>query len=225
MFLGHFAVGLAAKRLAPQASLGTLFAAAQLADLLWPVFLLAHAEHVLVRPGATAATPLVFTSYPYSHSVAALVLWAALFAGGYALVRRKGWAAPLAIFALVLSHWVLDWVMHVPDLPLTLTGPERLGLGVWRSLPATLALELAALAAGVAIYVRATKPRDRVGRIGLAALLAFLLVVYLASVFGPPPPNERAIAWSGLAMWLLVAWGAWVDRHRAAAGAASTAKA
>ena len=225
MFLGHFAVGLAAKRVAPRASLGTLFAAAQLADLLWPVFLLAHAEHVLVRPGATAATPLVFTSYPYSHSAAALVLWAALFAGGYALVRRKGWAAPLAIFALVLSHWVLDWVMHVPDLPLTLTGPARLGLGVWRSLPATLALELAALAAGVAIYVRATKPRDRVGRIGLAALLAFLLVVYLASVFGPPPPNERAIAWSGLAMWLLVAWGAWVDRHRAAASAASTAKA
>lgn len=219
MFLGHFAVGLAAKRVAPRASLGTLFAAAQLADLLWPLFLLIHAEHVLVRPGAAAATPLVFTSYPYSHSVAALVVWAALFAGGYAALRRNGWAAPLVIFALALSHWVLDWVMHVPDLPLTLTGPARLGLGIWRSLPATLALELAALAAGVAIYVRATRPRDRVGRIGLAALLAFLIVVYVASVFGPPPPNERAIAWSGLAMWLLVAWGAWIDRHRAPSGA------
>jgi hypothetical protein len=221
MFLGHFAVGLAAKRVAPRASLGTLFAAAQLADLLWPVFLLVHAEHVLIRPGATTATPLVFTSYPYSHSLAALVAWGALFAGGYALVRRKGWAAPLVIFALVLSHWVLDWVMHVPDLPLTLTGPARLGLGVWRSLPATLALELATLAAGAAIYVRATRPRDRVGRLGLAALLAFLLVVYLASVFGPPPPSERAIAWSGFAMWLLVAWGAWVDRHRAPSVAAA----
>jgi len=221
MFLGHFAVGLAAKRAAPRASLGTLFAAAQLADLLWPVFLLVHAEHVLIRPGATTATPLVFTSYPYSHSLTALVVWAALFAAGYSLVRRNGWAAPLVVFALVLSHWVLDWVMHVPDLPLTLTGPARLGLGVWRSLPATLALELATLAAGVAIYVRATAPRDRVGRLGLAALLAFLLVVYLASVFGPPPPSERAIAWSGFAMWLLVAWGAWVDRHRTPSGAAA----
>jgi hypothetical protein len=214
MFLGHFAVGLAAKRVAPRASLGTLFAAAQLADLLWPLFLLVHAEHVLIRPGATAVTPLVFTSYPYSHSLAALLVWGALFAGGYALVRRNGWAAPLAIFALVLSHWLLDWVMHLPDLPLTLTGPARLGLSVWRSLPASLALEIAVLAVGVWVYLRVTAPRDRVGRIGFAALLAFLLLVYLGSVFGPPPPSDRAIAWSGFAMWLFVAWGAWVDRHR-----------
>jgi len=214
MFLGHFAVGFAAKRVAPRASLGTLFAAAQLADLLWPLFLLIHAEHVLIRPGATAVTPLVFISYPYSHSLAALAVWGALFAGGYAIVRRRGWAAPLAIFILVVSHWVLDWVMHVPDMPLTLTGPDRLGLGVWRSLPLSLALEIAVFVAGVLIYVSATAPRDRVGRIGLAALLVFLLLVYLASVFGPPPPSDRAIAWSGFAMWLLVAWGAWVDRHR-----------
>ncbi|HEV8238495.1 MAG TPA: hypothetical protein VGS57_03925 [Thermoanaerobaculia bacterium] len=214
MFLGHFAVGLAAKRVAPRVSLGTLFAAAQLADLLWPVFLLVHAEHVLIRPGATAATPLVFTSYPYSHSLAALAVWAALFAAGYAAIRRHGWTAPLVLFALVLSHWVLDWVMHVPDLPLTLTGPARLGLGVWRSLPLTLALELLTFAAGTVIYLRATAPRDRIGRIGLYALLTLLLLIYFASVFGPPPPSDRAIAWSGIGMWLLVAWGAWVDRHR-----------
>jgi len=219
MFLGHFGIALAAKRVAPRASLGTLIAAAQLADLLWPIFLLVHAEHVLIQPRATAVTPLVFVSYPYSHSLAALAVWAALFAGSYAVVRRRGWAAPLAIFALVLSHWVLDWVMHVPDMPLTLTGPERLGLGVWRSLPLSLALEIAVFAAGVLIYVGATAPRDRVGRIGLAALLAFLLLVYVTSVFGPPPPSDRAIAWSGFAMWLLVACGAWVDRHRTAARA------
>jgi hypothetical protein len=218
MFLGHFAVGLAAKRAAPRASLGTLIAAAQLADLLWPVFLLVHAEHVLIRPGATAATPLVFLSYPYSHSLVALVVWGALFAGGYAALRRNGRAAPLVIFALVLSHWVLDWVMHVPDMPLTLTGPVRLGLGVWRWLPLTLVLELSTFAAGTAVYWRATTARDRFGRIGLVALLAFLLLIYVASVFGPPPPSDRAIAWSGIAMWLLVLWAAWVDRHRAPKG-------
>lgn len=215
MFLGHFAVGLAAKRAAPRASLATLFAAAQLADLLWPLFLLAHAEHVLIRPGATTAAPLVFTSYPYSHSLMALAVWAALFAGGYAVVRRNGWTAPLVIFALVLSHWVLDWVMHVPDMPLTLTGPARLGLGVWRSLPLTLVLELVSFAAGIAIYLRTTSARDRVGRIGLYALLIFLLLIYFGSVFGPPPPSDRAIAWSGIGMWLIIAWAAWVDRHRA----------
>ena len=215
MFLGHFAAGLAAKRVAPRASLGTLVAAAQLADLLWPVFLLVHAEHVLIRPGATAAMPLVFLSYPYSHSLLALLVWGALFAAGYAVVRRSGWTAPLVVFALVLSHWVLDWVLHVPDMPLTLTGPVRLGLGVWRSLPLSLALELLTFAAGAAVYLRATTPRDRIGRIGFAALLGFLLLVYLASVFGPPPPSDRAIAWSGIATWLLVLWAAWVDRHRA----------
>ena len=214
MFLGHFAVGLAAKRVAPRASLGTLFAAAQLADLLWPLFLLLHAEHVLIRPGATTAAPLVFTSYPYSHSLVALAVWAALFAGGYAVARRNGWSVPLVIFALVLSHWVLDWVVHVPDMPVTLTGPARLGLGAWRSLPLTLVLELSAFAAGIAIYLRATSARDRVGRIGLYGLLGLLLLIYFASVFGPPPPSERAIGWSGIGMWLFVAWGAWVDRHR-----------
>src|ERR1044072_5862045 len=193
MFLGHFAVGLAAKRVAPRASLGTLVAAAQLADLLWPIFLLVHAEHVVIRPGTTPVTPLEFVSYPYSHSLAMLAVWGALFAGGYALIRRNGWVAPLTIFALVLSHWLLDLVMHVPDMPLTLTGPDRLGLGLWRSLPMSLALEVAAFAAGVLIYVGATAPRDRVGRIGFAALLGFLLLVYAASVLGPPPPSDRAI--------------------------------
>lgn len=214
MFLGHFAVGLAAKRVAPGASLGTLFAAAQLADLLWPVFLLVHAEHVLIQLGATAATPLVFVSYPYSHSLVALAVWAVLFAVGYAVARRNGWSVPLIIFVLVLSHWVLDWLMHVPDMPVTLTGPARLGLGVWRSLPLTLVLELVSFGAGAAIYLRATSARDRVGRIGFYALLIFLLLIYFGSVFGPPPPSDDAIAWSGIGMWLLVAWGAWVDQHR-----------
>jgi hypothetical protein len=218
MFLGHFAVGLAAKRAAPRASLGTLFAAAQLADLLWPVLVLAGAEHVEVRPGATAVTPLEFVSYPYSHSLVALACWGALFAGGYALLRRRdagGWTAALVLFAAVISHWLLDAASHAPDMPLTLGGPTRIGIGMWSSLPVTLVVELGLLAAGVALYARATTPRDRVGRLALAALVVFLAVVYLASVFGPPPPNSRAVAMGGLAMWLLVLWGAWLDRHRA----------
>jgi hypothetical protein len=219
MFIGHFAVALAAKRAAPAASLGTLFAAAQTADLLWPTFVLLHAEHVEIRPGATAVTPLEFVSYPYSHSLVALAVWGALFAGGYALVARArgraGWAAPLTLFARVLSHWVLDVFTHAPDMPVTLTGPTRLGLGLWSSLPGTLVVELVMFALGLGIYVRATRARDRTGRLALAGLAVFLLVSYLANVFGPPPPSVRVIAWAGEAMWLLVLWAAWADRHRA----------
>ena len=222
MFIGHFGLAFAGKRAAPKASLGTLFVAAQLADLLWPTFLLLHAEHVEIVPGITRVTPLDFVSYPYSHSLVALAVWGALFAGGYALLRRNGWAAPLTLFTLVLSHWVLDVVSHRPDMPVTLTGPTRLGLGLWSSLPATLALELALLALGVWIYCRTTRPRNRVGTYALGALVGFLLLAYFASVFGPPPPNARAVAWVGEAGWLLALWPVWIDRHRtlAIAGAA-----
>jgi hypothetical protein len=214
MFIGHFGLAFAVKRAAPKASLGTLFVAAQLADLLWPTFLLLHAEHVEIAPGITRVTPLDFVSYPYSHSLVALAVWGAIFAGGYALLRRNGWAAPLTLFALVLSHWVLDVVSHRPDMPVTLTGPTRLGLGLWRSLPATLAVELSLLALGVWFYCRVTAPRDRVGTYALGALVGFLLLAYFANVFGPPPPSARAIAWAGEAGWLLTLWPVWIDRHR-----------
>jgi hypothetical protein len=114
----------------------------------------------------------------------------------------------------VLSHWLLDFLVHRPDLPLTIQGTERFGLGLWNSLPGTLAAELLLYALGVGLYVRFTRARDRWGTLGLWGLVGFLLIVYLANLFGPPPPSVGAIAWAGHAMWLLVAWGYWVDRHR-----------
>ena len=115
---------------------------------------------------------------------------------------------------LVISHWVLDYVTHRPDLPLTPGGADRLGLGLWNSIPGTLAVELPIFAAGLFVYLRQTEARDRIGSIGLWGLVAFLFAVYLASAFGPPPPTASAVAWSAEAMWLLVFWGFWVDKHR-----------
>jgi len=120
----------------------------------------------------------------------------------------------LLLAALVVSHWVLDLVMHRPDLPLTVGGAERYGLGLWNSIPGTLAVELPLFLAGVFLYVRSTAPRDRTGKIALAGLVLFLLAVYFMNFFGSPPPTSAAVAWVTQSMWLLVAWGYWVDRHR-----------
>ena len=215
MFIGHFAVGLAAKRLAPDVSLGTLFVAAQLADLVWPTLVLAGIESFSIRPGITAVTPLDFTRYPYSHSLVGMALWGLGLGIVYFTIKRRALAA-LVLFMVVLTHWLLDFVSHRPDLPLTLTGAERFGLGLWHSRIATLAVEGLFFAACVWIYVRATRPVDAAGRWWLVALIAFLVVVYLASIFGPPPPSVAAVAWTAQAIWLLVAWGYWIDRHRTA---------
>jgi membrane-bound metal-dependent hydrolase YbcI (DUF457 family) len=218
MFIGHFGLGFGAKRAAPAVSLGTLFTACQFADLLWPTLLLLGYERVEVQQGATLMTPLNFLSYPYSHSLLALCAWGVLFGVAYSVIRQGRIRPAVTIALLVVSHWFLDYVTHLPDLPLTLHGSTRVGLGLWNSVPGTLAAEFALFGIGLAIYLRATKARDRAGSIGLWSLVAFLVIVYIAATFGPPPPTPAAIAWSAQAMWLIVLWGYWVDKHRVAKG-------
>jgi membrane-bound metal-dependent hydrolase YbcI (DUF457 family) len=214
MFIGHFALGFAAKKVAPTVSLGTLFIAAQLADLVWPVLVLLDIEKVEVSPGITAFTPLDFIHYPYSHSLVGLLGWAIAFAAAYAVARREPIHAALIIAALVLSHWLLDFLTHRPDMPLSLGESQRVGLGLWNSVPATVVVEGLLFVAGVALYMRTTQAIDSVGRWALWSLVAFLVVIYIANIFGPPPPSGAAVAWTALAMWLLVAWGYWIDAHR-----------
>ena len=222
MLLGHFAVAFAAKKVAPRVSLGTLFMAAQLADLVWPMFFLAGIEDFEIRPGATAVTPLEFTHYPYSHSLVALAGWAMLFGALYVLTRRAALSSAIAIAAVVVSHWVLDVIAHKPDMPVTVAGPQRLGLGLWSSVAGTVLFESMLFAAGVYLYVKVTNAADRVGSIALWALVAFLVAVYASTILGPPPPSKMAVPFAGLAMWLLVAWAYWVDRHRRVAAAISS---
>jgi hypothetical protein len=212
MFIGHHAAGFAGKRLAPQVSLGTLFFAAMFLDLLWPILLLLDLEHVRIDPGNTAFTPLDFYDYPISHSLLTVVGWSMAVAVGYRIVR-KTWSGAAVVGAAVLSHWVLDFVTHRPDLPLWPGGP-LVGLGLWHSVPATIAVESLLFIATLAIYLRTTVARDRTGSIALWALVAFVVLIYIANVTSPPPPSTTAIAWGALAAWLFVPWGAWIDRHR-----------
>lgn len=219
MFIGHLAVAFGAKRVAPAVSLGTLLIACQLADLVWPVLVVTGIERVTVSPGATVVTPLDFVYYPYSHSLLAAVLWSAAFGGAYAVLRRVPAAVGVTLGLVVLSHWLLDVASHRPDMPLGFSSDVRIGLGLWQSRAATMAVEGLLFAAGVWLYRRTTRPRDRLGSWGLWLFVAFLLAIYAANLYGPPPPSGEAVAWSAFALWLLVAWGYWVDRHRAPIGA------
>ncbi|HVH83240.1 MAG TPA: hypothetical protein VM713_02885 [Steroidobacteraceae bacterium] len=214
MFIGHYALGLGSKRLAPDVSLGALFLACQFADLLWPTLVMTGVESFTIRPGTTAVTPLDFQYYPYSHSLLALLVWGTALALIYRAVSGSALRGAVVLGALVVSHWFLDVIVHRPDLPLAPGSALRLGIGLWNSIPATLAVEFGLYAAGVWLYCKATAARDRIGSVGFWALAAFLALVEVANVFGPPPPSVGAVAVSAQAMWLLVAWGYWVDKHR-----------
>lgn len=213
MFIGHYGVALAAKRAAPDASLGALVLAAQFLDVLWPIFVLTGLEQVRIVPGITRATPLDFVFYPYSHSLLAACFWGAVVGGAYFLLRRsKGAAWVLA--GCVVSHWVLDVVVHRPDMPLAPGVGTRIGLGLWNSYGATVVIEVALLLAGLLLYMRTTQARDHIGSTGLYVFIIFLLVGWSAAIFGPPPPSVKALAVGGLSIWVTIAWAAWIDRHR-----------
>ena len=215
MIIGHYAVGMAAKKWAPRTSLGTLIAAGAFLDLVWPVLVLAGIEVVTVTPGVTAATPLTFVSYPWSHSLIMSAVWGLVFGGLYFMVRQYS-AGAIAIGVLVVSHWVLDVIVHVPDLPLAPGGGPKIGLGLWNSIPATLAVELVLFAVGVLLYLGATRARDSVGAWGFAGMIGLMLLIFAGALFGPPPPGAATVAWSDMGQWLVVALAAWVDSHRAA---------
>jgi len=223
MFIGHLALGLAAKRATPRVSLAVLFSAAQFADMLWPVLVALGIEQVRIHPGDTAFTPLEFVSYPYSHSLL-LAIWGLVFGLVYeraAHARHQAKAGGpffsrtvVIITALVVSHWVLDVVTHRPDMPLY-PGSVRIGLGLWNSVPGTIAIEVAMYGAGLWVYFSSTQARDGIGLWGGVSLFAFLLLAYVANVAGPPPPSVTALWVTAiLATVLLTWWSWWVDRHR-----------
>src|SRR5688572_17018100 len=183
-------------------------------DLLWPVFVLAGIEHVRIVPGATAFTPLVFDSYPWSHSLVMAVAWGIVFA---ALGRSRRLPASAALLVgLVVSHWVLDFATHAPDMPLWPGPSPRFGLGLWNSIPLTLAIEGAMWAAAILVYLRVDGSRlTTTGRVAFWSLVAISTVLWASGPWSPPPPSERALGWFALIGWILVPWAALADRRRA----------
>lgn len=211
MFLGHFALAMAAKKVAPKASLGTLVLSAQFADCLWPVLLLLGIEQVRIAPGTTQVTPFDFVSYPISHSLLMQLVWGLLLGTIYFL-WRKDFHTAAVVGALLPTHWLLDYFSHRPDMPLWPGGP-KVGLGMWNSLPLTLVVEYGLFLFGATLYLKATRSKGG-WSYGFLSFVGFLVGIYTSSLFGPPPSSVRVVAFSALALWLTIPWAAWGDRQR-----------
>lgn len=213
MFIGHFGLALASKKINTLTSLGTAFLAAQFVDLLWPFFLLLGIEKVEIDPGNTAFTSLNFVSYPYSHSLVAAFVWAAIFGSIYFAYRRNRNVA-IILALLVFSHWILDYVTHRADLPISFSEDTKVGLGLWNNRAATIIVELIIFLGGTLLYWQSTRPKNRTGSYSFFSLILFFIIIYVMNVFGDPPPNAEVIGYVGWAQWLFIFWGYWVDRNR-----------
>lgn len=212
IFVGHLALALGAKKVEPRVPLGASVAAAFGLDLLWPILLLLGVESVRVNPGDTAFTSLAFDSYPWSHSLLVVTGWACL---GVIVGRSLfgSWRTGAMLGALVLSHWILDFITHRPDLPLWPTGP-LVGLGLWDSIPGTILVEGGLLVAGLWLYVGTTSAHDRVGHWSLVALVGLTGLIWVTQPWAAVPPTANAVAWGALILWLLPPWAVWIERHR-----------
>jgi hypothetical protein len=208
MFIGHFAVGLAGRRLTPKAGLGTWFLSATFLDVVWPVFLLLGFEHArIVTSPPNAFLQLDFYDYPISHSLVGAIGWAVLFGAAWWVAKRSPRGAAL-LGAGVFSHWILDVATHRPDLPLLAHGPY-VGLGLWNRPALTMVVESALFVGGIIIYARGRRPG-----VSFWLLVAVLYALYIVSVVAPPPPSITAVAWTAMVGWLFFVWAWFADRRR-----------
>ncbi|MBO9205421.1 MULTISPECIES: metal-dependent hydrolase [Niastella] len=213
MFIGHFGLGMGLKKTAPVISLGTLFIAVQLLDLIWPTFLLLHIENVTIHPELSGNRILEFTNYPYTHSLLGAIGWSLLFGGIYYLVKKNRRNAIIMALA-VFSHWALDFLVHFGDLPLLPTNHStHVGLGLWGSPVVEIIIEVILFVTGIVLYLRSVHFKNVLGKIIFGVLIALFILVQLSSFWGPAPESENALAWSAQFQWLFVLLAYWVDRN------------
>jgi membrane-bound metal-dependent hydrolase YbcI (DUF457 family) len=211
MFVGHVGVALASKRISPATSLVWFVLAANLVDLLWPLLLLAGLESARIAPGFTPFTPLEFTHYPWTHSLLMSVVLGAVL-GHIAFMSGVPRPRAAIIALLVPSHWVLDFITHVPDLPLWPFGGPKVGLGLWQSIPGTFVVEGALWVACIALFLGVRRPRGLNGNLAFWSFIVINTLMWASSPFQPPPPDERSLALFGLVGWIVVPWAWWIER-------------
>ena len=216
MFVGHYAVSLALKKVERKASLGLLFLAVQFVDLVFFPLVLLGIERLNVVENFTQSTHFELEYLPYTHSLLASFLWAGFIYGIYRGIRPRNKSVALVMGIAVLSHWFLDVVVHTPDLPLWSDASTKLGFGLWNNAIATYTLEAGLLVVGLWMYLRSTRASGATGRYGMGIFVVLLLLVNAANVFGPLVDDSQiTLAISSLSMYFLFAGAAhWLDGRR-----------
>jgi len=197
-----------------------LFLAVQLLDVFWAIFVLLGVEKVRIAPGITVVNPLDLYYMPYTHGLLTSLLWSAAAAIAYRVIRKDGsWAAAGIVGSAVFSHWILDLLVHRPDLPLY-GDSLKVGLTLWNYPVIASALEVVILFGSLYFYLRSTRPITSAGRYGVVIFCIGMLAVQGIVFFGPPPASDRSAAMTALFVYFLFAGIAgWLDKKRAADGA------
>ncbi|MBD0831579.1 metal-dependent hydrolase [Aestuariibaculum sediminum] len=208
MFIGHYAIGLLSKRSNALPSLALMFIAVQLLDLIWPILVLLNVENLSIDPGNTKLTHLSFDFYPYSHSLLFALVWSIIFGAGYFFFTKNKNGA-LLLGGLVFSHWILDFLTHKPDLPLSPFSEIKVGLGLWNHPVLEIILEMLMFTLGAVLYYKSPVYKRKVP---FWLLIGFLTLIHVMNIIGPPPPNTMAVAWSANLMWLIIIWAWWIEK-------------
>lgn len=220
MFVGHYGPSFAAKSAESRIPLWLLFVAVQFVDVLWGIFVLLGIEKVRIVPGITASSPLDLYYMPYTHSLIGALGWSAL---AYLLCqmapRLRGRRIGLIVAAAVFSHWILDLIVHRPDMALY-DSVFKMGFGLWNYRLAAFILEMAVLFGGAAMYAKSVSRKWKV--VVYTASLAALQLV--GTFFFPPPSSDRSMAMTALFLYFLlaaIAW--WAERGQVQTTSAATA--
>jgi hypothetical protein len=215
MFVGHYGPSFAAKTVKPAIPLWVLFLAVQLLDVFWAIFVLLGIEKVRIVPGITAVNPLDLYYMPYTHGLITSMLWSIVAAAAYrALKKDADWTAAGIVGGAVFSHWILDLLVHRPDLPLY-GDSYKVGLTLWDYPVAASALEVVILFGSLYFYLRSTRPITRAGRYGMVIFGIAMLAVQGIVFFGPPPTSDKSAAMTALfAYFLFAGIAGWLEKKR-----------
>jgi membrane-bound metal-dependent hydrolase YbcI (DUF457 family) len=223
MFVGHYGVSCGARPLEQRIPLWVLFIAVQFLDVLWGVFVLLGIEKVRIVPGITATNPLDLYYMPFTHSLPGALGWAVLAALAYHVWRggTSGARASVIVGAAVFSHWLLDVLVHRPDLPLW--GDRwKIGLSLWNVPAVAFALEAAILFGGAWLYLRSTTSRTRTSTLAFVVFAVLLLLIQAMTFFGAPPASPAGAAITALVAYVVIAAAAgWLDTKRSPIAAQS----
>lgn len=216
MFVGHYAASLALKRFEKRVSLGVLFLAVQFVDIVFFPLVLLGIERLNIVENFTQSTHFELEYMPFTHSLVAFLIWASLAYAFFRWVIVKSNSVAIVVALAVMSHWLLDVVVHTPDMPVWSDASLKLGLGLWNNAVATYLLEAALLVAGLCLYLRSTSATSKTGKYGMGVFVVVLLLVNIVNIFGPLQGDSKVVlAVTAVAAYLLFAAVAfWLDPKR-----------